>query len=74
MLWRKLERVKCGWIKRRVLGLLGEEVRPQGSENIPNYMILNSSLSMATEGIGKDPGIRKRKPDKLDAKNFSKGR
>lgn len=66
--------MKCGWIKRHVLGLLGEEVRPQGSENIPNYMILNSSLSMAAEGIGRDPGIRKRKPDKLDAKNFSKGR
>lgn len=49
------------------LGLLREEVRPQGSENIPKYMMLKSSLSMATEGIGKGTGIRKRKPDKLDA-------
>lgn len=36
--------------------------------------MLKSSLSMATEGIGKGMGIRKRKPDKLDAKNFPKGR
>ena len=57
-----------------VLGLLRKEVRPQGSENIPKYKMLKSSLSMATEGIGKGTGIRKRKPDKLDAKNFPKGR
>lgn len=37
-------------------------MRPQGAERIPKYMMLKSALSMAAEGIGKDMGIRKRKP------------